>query len=55
MNQGKKENVNLFPALYIKPRINLSSFSAEYEKSYPDIKIWRTISCQRVSGESGSI
>lgn len=29
---GKEENVNLFPALNIKQRNNLSSFSAEYEK-----------------------
>lgn len=29
---GKGENVNLFPALLIKQRNNLSSFSAEYEK-----------------------
>lgn len=29
---GIEENVNLFPALHIKQRSNLSSFSAEYEK-----------------------
>lgn len=31
-DSGRGENVNLFPALHIKQRNNLSSFSAKYEK-----------------------